>query len=478
MPQISEKVPAEKRDVLLKALGSPDNEASKIIISKAQQRGWLSEDPQGPQFTQTEAAGRALEEGASLGLAKKGRAFAGGLFEALNPEPEQAGKPFTQRFSEAYPTELAKEKQTVTSMSEQFPKTTMAAKGVGSVVPLAASFAGTLPAIVTGTLAGGVEAFSEDEDVLTGAAKGAAFSAGGAVVGAGLSKLASGLKELSKGMVIKSMKLAPTTMRRLAVKGDIFKKAGEIADDLVKQDIASNPVTTKKMYEKTFKVMKDLGDGLSKGYASADDLVPKGYFTADEVKNIIRQQLGSTQKFQTQQELNKTVESITKGFAEKLGKGDPSGLMGSAQPKASAQKVWEYVKELDKTSKQWSRASDPAFASKAAAISDSANSLRNALLNKISQVDEGVAAALGEQSALYRNLSVVETSLSDQLIRLQSANKSIPRGTLFDKISEVLPGNIARTAGAKSARGAAQTFGLAGRVSPAAATITGLQGEQ
>lgn len=45
MAQISEQTPSEKRAVLQRALAFPDDENSKIIISKAQERGWLTSDP-------------------------------------------------------------------------------------------------------------------------------------------------------------------------------------------------------------------------------------------------------------------------------------------------------------------------------------------------------------------------------------------------------------------------------------------------
>lgn len=470
MPKITDKVPAEKRDVLLRALGAPDMPASQKVISKAAQRGWVEDSNVTGSLRPSEAIGRSIEEGASLGLAKTGRAVSGGLFEALNPEPEQADKPFGQRFSEAFKKEKEQEFKRVEELGEAFPKTTMAGNIAGSVIPLAPSFAGALPAVITGVLAGAISSAAEGEDA-RGIAKGSAIGGGGAALGVGVGKMlgaaAKSLRNLSQETLAKSLKLPPTVMRRLRIKGDVLGKARGIADDVLEQGVAKNPVTLDRMYKNTSKVLKRVGEEVGESYKVADDILPNA-FSKSEVDRVIADALRGSQKFTSADDIAKFVEKTTKGLGEQLPKSNPLGkAVGSVEGKAKPSQIWEFIKELDKTSRQFTRSSDPTFASKADALSDAANSLRNALLNKIAAADDQVAKKLAENSALYRSMATVEDSLGDQVIREFSANRSIPRQTVFDAIKDLLPTNVAATGGAKGARGLAGVLEQTSKAAPA-----------
>lgn len=443
----------------------PGDFISDQEMAVLEKHGIAKIEPPKQSLTPSEQARlRGLEEGASLGLSRGGRTFAGGLYEAINPEREQAKLPFFERLGRGMLQEAGREEQITERTKAEHPIAYGVSKGIATMVPVAPTLVtgAALPVIATGGLAGLIETAGEGKvspsELVAGAAKGAAGGALGVVAAKGLQKLGSTLLESANETVLKTFKLAPTTMRRMKSRGNVLGEAKDLADKLVNADVGSSPQTLRGLYDKSAKVLKRTGEKLGSLYDEAEKATSNSKFSISELKDTIAGAIERGRQFGTKEELGSIVEESTKGLLEKYGARSLDPLGGTAAQELAKKKIgikdaWEYVRYLDDLSRQWERASDPAFASKADNLIEAAGAVRKAIVSKIEAASPELAKEISVTSDLYRKLAVVEGSLGDQVIRVFSQNRSIPRMTATEAITSLLPGTPARLGAAAVGRG-------------------------
>lgn len=439
----------EKQAILNKALASPDEPNSKIVIAKARERGWLNESAK----TDTTTNATSTKEALGLGAAQ-GATF--GFQPAISAAIEKAAGTITG--NEAYKgksfADLVRENkgQVATakaehpaafsigdiagSLSTTAPLTALTtAKAAG----LAAKVGRFSPAVKVGAAGlqgageGALRAVGEGGNVKKAATTGAILGASGEAAASTVSAIAKGIKSIGKNLaeetVVKATGFDPMALRRMREKGDLLTEAKSIGRTLLDQGVLDKPQTARAAHGKVSKILEDTGKKLGDIYKDADAIVPEGLLNKNEIVSVIEDKLLSASQFPDIGAISNVSDDIS------------NLLVTLPDKKLGFDKIHKFIVELERRANIWGRASDPAFASKADNLSEAALALRNFLGDSMQVASPELRDAHKIASSIYHDLSRAETALANKVLKDFSKNKSLPRQGLYESIIDATVGS-------------------------------------